>query len=68
LYVERDRLCLVVRDDGDGLDLEHHSGFSTPAGHLGLRALADAAQELHGVLELSTAPAHGTELRWEIPL
>ncbi len=67
LFVERDRLCLVVRDNGVGLDVGHQSGLSR-SGHLGLRALADAASELRGYLEVSTAPGRGTEIRWEIPL
>ena len=67
LFIERDRLCLVVRDDGVGLDVSHQSGLS-PSGHLGLRALADAANDLRGHLDVSTAPGLGTEIRWEIPL
>ncbi len=68
LYVERERLCLIVRDDGVGLDPRCQTGLDRREGHLGLRALADAAVELHALLEVRTAPDRGTEIRWETPL
>ncbi len=55
---------LLVRDDGGGLDVRA-AGF--PAGHLGLRSLADLATERGGVLEVATAPGQGTEIRLELP-
>jgi signal transduction histidine kinase len=67
-YVDRGRLCLVVRDDGVGLSPEVQVALDRCDGHLGLRALADAAHEVHGHLEVSTAPGRGTEIRWEAPL
>ena len=67
-FVERDRLCLVVRDDGVGLRSGGQTDLGKPDGHLGLQTLADAALEVHGYLEVSTAPDRGTEIRWEIPL
>ena len=67
-FVEEDRLCLVVRDDGVGLPPGTLAALGKQDGHLGLRTLADAAREVHGCLEVSTAPGRGTEIRWEIPL
>jgi signal transduction histidine kinase len=67
-YVDRERLCLVIRDDGVGLSPEIQLALRRPDGHLGLRTLADAAHEVHGHLEVSTAPGRGTEIRWETPL
>jgi len=67
-YVDRGRLCLVVRDDGVGLSPEVQVALDRCDGHLGLRALADAAHEVHGHLEVSVAHARGTEIRWETPL
>jgi two-component system, NarL family, sensor kinase len=54
---------LVVTDDGAGFDP------SRPAaeGHLGLRTLADEAEVLAGVLELTSAPGRGTVLRLVLP-
>jgi signal transduction histidine kinase len=67
-YVADERLCLVVRDDGEGLGPEAQSSLGRAHGHLGLRTLADAAREVHGYLEVSTATGRGTEIRWETPL
>jgi signal transduction histidine kinase len=55
---------LLVRDDGSGLDV---LAEGSPAGHLGLRSLADLAAERGGVLEIATAPGQGTEIRLELP-
>jgi signal transduction histidine kinase len=68
IHVDRERLCLVIRDDGVGLSPEAQLSLSRADGHLGLRTLADAAHEVHGHLEVSTAPDRGTEIRWETPL
>ena len=55
---------LVVRDNGVGLQLP----LPTPqAGHLGLSNLADLALENAGVLEISSEPGSGTEIRLELP-
>jgi len=67
-YVVGDRLCLVVRDDGVGLGPDAQATLGQAQGHLGLRTLADAAHEVHGYLEVNTAPGRGTEIRWETPL
>lgn len=55
---------LLVRDDGVGLDVRT---AGSPAGHLGLRSLADRVTERGGVLELASAPGQGTEIRVELP-
>jgi signal transduction histidine kinase len=68
VYVDGERLCLVVRDDGVGLRPGVQADLGKPDGHLGLQNLADAAHDVHGYLEVSTAPGRGTEIRWEIPL
>jgi two-component system, NarL family, sensor kinase len=67
-YVVGGRLCLVVRDDGVGLAPDFQASLGKSQGHLGLRTLADAAHEVHGYLEVNTAPGRGTEIRWETPL
>ena len=55
---------LVVRDNGVGLQLP----LPAPkAGHLGLSNLADLALENAGVLEISSEPGSGTEIRLELP-
>jgi len=67
-FVEDERLCLVIQDDGVGLAPGAQAALGRQDGHLGLRTLADAAHEVHGCLEVRTAPGRGTEIRWEIPL
>jgi two-component system, NarL family, sensor kinase len=54
---------LTVRDDGGGFD----PTAPVPEGHLGLRGLADEAEVLGGVLEITSAPGRGTELRLVLP-
>ncbi len=66
--VEEQRLCLVIRDDGVGLPPELLASLGRHDGHLGLRNLVDAAHEVHGRLEMSSARDRGTEIRWETPL
>jgi signal transduction histidine kinase len=52
---------LIVEDDG--------RGFEQPGkdGHLGLRVLADLADEAGGRLEVTTAPGKGVRVRIEVP-
>jgi two-component system NarL family sensor kinase len=58
-----DNVELVVKDDGVGFDPRQPAA----SGHLGLRAVADEAEVLGGVLEVTSALGHGTELRLALP-
>jgi signal transduction histidine kinase len=60
LSVERDRLCLQVRDDGVG-------GADTESG-CGLHGLRDRVDALDGDIEVSSPPGGGTAVNVEIPL
>jgi signal transduction histidine kinase len=60
LRLERDRLCLEVRDDGVG-------GADTSSGG-GLHGLRDRVDALDGQLEVSSPPGGGTAVCVEIPL
>ena len=53
---------LVVKDDGRGLD------GPVADGHVGLKLLADLADEAGGQLKLDSAPAEGTRICVEAPL
>jgi signal transduction histidine kinase len=65
IAVDGGRVALTVRDDGRGLDV---STLSTPApGHLGLRLMADIAQDAGGSFKLTSAAGKGTEIRVELP-
>ncbi|MGY1740190.1 MULTISPECIES: sensor histidine kinase [unclassified Blastococcus] len=58
-----EEVSLAVRDDGDGFD----PAAPVAEGHLGLRGLADEAEVLGGVLEVTSAIGRGTELRLVLP-
>lgn len=58
-----EHVVLTVRDDGEGFDPE----APVAAGHLGLLGLADEAEELGGLVEVTSAPGRGTELRLVLP-
>lgn len=55
--------ALVVRDDGIGFD----PTLPAKAGHVGLQGLADLVDELGGILEITSSPGHGTQVRMELP-
>jgi signal transduction histidine kinase len=59
-----DRVELLVRDDGVGLQWDPERGID---GHLGLRNLQDFARESGGLLEVASGPGAGTEVRMEFP-
>ena len=64
LQVELDEVLarLCVTDNGQGFDREVEEG------HLGLRLLADLADEAGGRLELESTPTRGTRVCIEAPL
>jgi PAS domain S-box-containing protein len=58
----KDRVRLVVRDDGIGLDTEaRHVG-------LGLILMRERAHSLGGSFDLSSRPGHGTRLAVSVPI
>jgi signal transduction histidine kinase len=59
----RDRLAVVVSDDGQGLPISSHDG-----GH-GLAFMRGRAEALHGRLRIDAGPGgRGTKVELEIPL
>lgn len=68
------RLAIAVRGGPDSVELtvwDNGTGFDPtqplPEGHLGLRGLADEAAGLGGLLEVTSSPGQGTELRLVLP-
>ena len=53
---------LEISDDGIGFD----TGLRHP-GHIGLRTMAERAEALGGVLEVTSAPGRGTTVRASVP-
>jgi signal transduction histidine kinase len=64
LHAVGDRVELLVRDDGVGLQWDPERGID---GHLGLHNLQDFARESSGLLEVASGPGAGTEVRMEFP-
>jgi len=62
-----DLVVLDVVDDGIGLDPQTVARAQS-GGHLGLRLLADLAQEHGSALKLATGPGEGTRWRLEVPV
>ncbi len=65
LTYEPTRLCLRVRDDGDGMD----KGIlvSGRSGHWGILGMRERAQKIGAQLDLITRPTSGTEVQLTIP-
>jgi signal transduction histidine kinase len=60
-------IVLEIADDGIGLDRDA-ADRAAREGHLGLRLLADLADEHGSPLKLATSPGQGTRWRLEVPL
>ena len=67
VWLERskDRVSLVVQDNGQGFDIE--STLSLP-GKWGLRRMRDNVTEMGGLLEILSVPSGGTIVRATIRL
>jgi PAS domain S-box-containing protein len=55
-------LVLEIQDDGVGFDTA-----TVPAGHLGLRTMADRMEQIGGALDIVSAPGAGTTVRISAP-
>jgi signal transduction histidine kinase len=62
LTKQKDRLCLRVRDNGQGFDM------ARPTNGLGLVSMQERLRFLGGTLEVRSQPGVGTELDAELPL
>jgi signal transduction histidine kinase len=58
-----DGIAVLIRDDGDGFNVESHR----PRG-LGLIGIQERVQALEGAVEISSKPKAGTTIRVQIPL
>jgi two-component system NarL family sensor kinase len=64
---ENDTATLEIVDDGKGFSPTQAEAARTQ-GHLGLRLLADLAHDAGATVDITSAPAHGTTVRVEVPL
>jgi len=66
LEFRRGAVCLSVRDDGCGFDVEHAA--RSTSGHFGLAGIRERVQNLGGELTLTSRPGHGSEVVVEVPV
>ena len=64
-YLDTDSICVQLRDDGCGFDLEQ---ASLESGHWGLKTMRERAQQIGAELKISSTPGHGTELEIVAPI
>ena len=60
-----DRVQLVVRDDGSGIDPEQLAEARS-GGHVGLRLLTELVEQADGTLDVSSEPGVGTTITLEV--
>jgi nitrate/nitrite-specific signal transduction histidine kinase len=65
LFVEDERLTLLVGDDGAGFTVEEAAG--PESGHLGLALMRERAHQCGGSLGLTSRTADGTVVRLHLP-
>jgi len=59
----RDTICLEISNNGCGFDLDQ----AKRSGGLGLASIQERVSELHGEIQIDTAPGTGTVVRVWIP-
>jgi PAS domain S-box-containing protein len=65
---DADALLLTVKDDGIGFDVERLRTRAPRVATLGLISMQERAHAAGGTIELDSAPANGTEIRFSLPL
>jgi signal transduction histidine kinase len=68
LRLAKDRVRLLVEDDGPGFDTDRPAGGRSRGERVGLHGMRDRAQELSAVLSISSEPGHGTKVVVDAPL
>jgi PAS domain S-box-containing protein len=61
-------LLLTVKDDGIGFDVERLRKRAPRVATLGLISMQERAHAAGGTIDLDSAPANGTEIRFSLPL
>jgi signal transduction histidine kinase len=67
LDLQAGRLCLEVRDDGNGFEVPAHLGGYVGSGKLGLVSMRERAEEVGGTCGIESEPGQGTRVLVEIP-
>ncbi|MBC2607084.1 histidine kinase [Pelagicoccus albus] len=65
LSFEPNQLSLIVKDDGQGFDV--NANIESAEHHYGLLGMRERAQRIHGSLTIESRPRHGTQIQVTIP-
>jgi len=68
LQCDAEHLTLVVRDDGQGFDVEQATQRAQAGGSVGLLGQQERAALLGGRVDIISQPGQGTEVRVEFPV
>jgi two-component system sensor histidine kinase UhpB len=68
IYTRSDIICLEIKDDGRGFDLQAASDGAIQSHHLGLLGLRERAELLGGEILMNSSPGNGTCLEVCLPL
>ena len=67
LHHQARSITLEIRDDGVGLGDLPTRGATYPQGGLGLKSMAERADQIGGKLELTGSPGQGVKIKIEVP-
>jgi PAS domain S-box-containing protein len=68
VYWQRQRVRVVIVDDGCGVDTNHLGDGGPPSGGLGLVGIRERVQSLGGEFVFESWPGRGTQVILEVPL
>ncbi len=68
LWLEEDRVCLEVKDDGQGFDVHDTEGQALYRKQLGLLGIQERASLIGGQVEITSTPGQGTRVYVSIPI
>ncbi len=68
IFTQARFICLEIKDDGRGFDLQFASDDALQSHHLGLLGLRERAELLGGEISMESSPGHGTCLEVRLPL
>ncbi len=63
-----DRLCIEVRDNGKGFDMDQLQQSQAPHTGLGLLSLIERVETVRGRVHIETAPGQGVRVAVELPI